>query len=156
MTNDTDQQSRSDPQQSAAVTTLTRVACSPATNHRPAAPAGGPCARSIWPAVETKALAELAGVCEPIGNDSPGARWLQATAARAERVSSLVDAGKTRANVVRLHAHHAVEDLGHDMLRVAADLRVRVRGTHIHKQETRFAAEAALFPVARTLLERLG
>jgi hypothetical protein len=67
-----------------------------------------------------------------------------------------VAAGTTREHIVWLHAHHAVEDPGHDTLRVAADLSVRVRRSHIDKHETQFAAEAALFPVARALLERLS
>jgi hypothetical protein len=156
MTDDTDHDQRGDSLQAArAVTTPTRVASRPA-QHPAQAPAGVPRASSFWPTTETKTLAELAGVREPLGNDTPGARWLQATAARAERVSSLVAAGKTREHVVWLHAHHAVEDPGHDTRRVAADLRVRVRSSHINKHETRFAAEAALFPVARALLERLS
>jgi hypothetical protein len=157
MTNDTDHDHRCDSLQAAgAVTTLTRVTSGP-PRHPPApALAGVPRARSFWLTTETKTLAELAGVRAPLGNDSPGARWLQATAARAARVSSLVAAGKTRENVVWLHAHHAVEDLGHDTLRVASDLSVRVRRSHINKHEARFAAEVALFPVARALLERLS
>jgi hypothetical protein len=63
--------------------------------------------------------------------------------------------GEARANVVRLCAHHAVEDPAYDVRRVAADLRVHVRRTHKNKSETQFAAEAALYPVARTLLDRI-
>jgi hypothetical protein len=157
MTSNTDHDQRCDSHQAAgAVTTLTRVASGP-PQHPPApAAAGAARTRSFWRTVETRTLAELAGVRKPIGKDSPGARWLQATAARAERVSSLVAAGKTREHIVWLHAHHAVEDPGHDTLRVAADLSVRVRMSHIDKHETQFAAEAALFPVARALLERLS
>lgn len=105
---------------------------------------------------ELARLARLAGVDQPAGCDTQGARWLQATAARAEQVACCLAAGETRSAVVRLHAHYAVEDPGYDVRRVAADLRVRVRGTHRNKTETQFAAEAALLPVARTLLEQLS
>jgi hypothetical protein len=157
MTNDTDHDHRRDALEGAgAVTTLTRVESGPPRHPPTPPPAGAPRAMSFWLTAETRTLAELARVWEPLGNDSPGARWLRATAARAARVSSLAAAGKTRENVVRLHAHHAVEDLGHDTLRVASDLNVRVRRSRINQHETRFAAEVALFPVARLLLERLS
>lgn len=104
----------------------------------------------------TPVLALLAGVDEP-GIGTPGAKWLQACAARAHEVATmLATTGEARSQAVRLCAHFAVEDPAYDVRRVAADLRVHVRRTHKNKNETQFAAEAALYPVARTLLDRIS
>lgn len=99
-------------------------------------------------------LADVAGVQHPEDDTSPGAAWLRATAARAAQVQQQLAERNDRDAVLRLHAHYAVEDPHFDPLPVAADLRVPVdlRG---RTPSTRFAAEVALFDVARNLLDRL-
>jgi hypothetical protein len=99
-------------------------------------------------------LADVAGVQNPVNDTSPGAAWLLSTAARAAEVQQQVAEHHDRATLLTLHAHYAVEDPHFDPRRVAADLHVPVD----HRGRTtgqRFAAEVALFHVARILLDRL-
>jgi hypothetical protein len=99
-------------------------------------------------------LADVAGVQHPVSDTSPGAAWLLTTAARAAEVHQQLAERHDRETLLSLHAHYAVEDLHFDPRRVAADLHVPVgRGSRTTGQ--RFAAEVALFRVARTLLDRL-
>ena len=94
------------------------------------------------------------GVHHPIGDISPGAAWLKATAARADEVQRLLAEGHHRDTLLRLHAHYVTEDRRFDPCKVAADLHVRL----CHRARDtgqRFAAEVALFRLARTLLDKL-
>lgn len=94
------------------------------------------------------------GVHHPIGDSSPGAAWLKATAARAAEVQRLLAEGHNRDTLVTLHAHYAIEDARFDPCKVAADLHVRL----CHRARAtgqRFAAEVVLFRLARTLLDKL-
>lgn len=101
-----------------------------------------------------KRLAEVAHVHHPIGDASPGAAWLMATAARAAEIQQLLAERHNRETLLTLHAHHAIEDRHFDPCKVAADLRVSL----CHRAQAtgqRFAAEVALFRVARSLLDTL-
>jgi hypothetical protein len=99
-------------------------------------------------------LAEVAHVRPPLGDGSPGAAWLLATAARAAEVQQQMAEGHTRETLLTLHAHYAIEDPRFNPRKVTADLGVplchRARATG-HG----FAAEVALFRVARSLLDHL-
>jgi hypothetical protein len=99
-------------------------------------------------------LAAMAGVHHPIREASPGGTWLVATAARAAQIEQQLAEGHHHASLVTLHAHYAVEDPRHDPRKVAADLRVPVRRQR-PGQGCGFAAEVALFRVARDLLDGL-
>lgn len=93
-------------------------------------------------------------VHHPIGDVSPGAAWLKATAARVAEVQRLLAEGHDRDTLLTLHAHHATEDPRFDPCRVAADL--HVRPCYLARETgERFAAEVALFRLARTLLDKL-
>jgi hypothetical protein len=99
-------------------------------------------------------LADAADVRRPIGDSSPGAAWLMATAAHAAEVQQQLAEGHKRDTLLTLHAHYAIEDSRYDPCKVAADLGVRL----CHRAHTtghRFAAEVALFRVARGLLDNL-
>jgi hypothetical protein len=99
-------------------------------------------------------LADVARVRHPMRHSSPGAAWLMAAGARAAEVHQQLAEGHNRDTLLTLHAHYAVEDPHFDPCKVAADLRVplchRARATG-----QRFAAEVALFRVARSLLDEL-
>jgi hypothetical protein len=99
-------------------------------------------------------LADVAHVHHPLHDTSPGAAWLMVTAARAAEVQQRLAERHDRDPLLTLHAHYAVEDPHFDSCKVAADLHVplchRARATG-----QRFAAEVALFRVARSLLDKL-
>jgi hypothetical protein len=99
-------------------------------------------------------LANVAQVGHPIGDASPGAAWLMATAARGAEVQQQVAQHQNRDTLLTLHAHYAIEDRRFDPCKVAADLHISLR----HRAQAtgqRFAAEVALFRVARRLLDEL-
>jgi hypothetical protein len=99
-------------------------------------------------------LADVARVGHPIGDASPGAAWLMATAARGAEVQQQVAQHQNRDTLLTLHAHYAIEDRRFDPCKVAADLHISLR----HRAQAtgqRFAAEVALFRVARRLLDEL-
>ena len=96
----------------------------------------------------------LATVHDPVRTTSPGAVWLVAIAARAAQVALELAEGHRRGNLLTLHAQYAIEDLHHDLCKVAADLRVPL----CHRAAEAghgFAAQVALFRVARILLDEL-
>jgi hypothetical protein len=99
-------------------------------------------------------LADEAHVQRPISDTSPGAAWLVATAARAAAVQQQLAERHDRDTILTLHAHYAIEDPHFDPRKVAADLQVPLchRARAIGQL---FAAEVALFRVARTLLDEL-
>ena len=99
-------------------------------------------------------LAEAALVHDPVSTTSPGAAWLVAIAARAAQVEQQLAEGHRRDNLLTLHAHYAIEDPHHDLRKVAADLRMPLchRATDTGHG---FAAQVALFRVARRLLDEL-
>jgi hypothetical protein len=99
-------------------------------------------------------LADMAGVHRPTYDTSPGAAWLVATAARAAEVHQQLSEGHNRDRLVTLHAHYAVQDPHFEPRRVAADLRVPL-GHRGRATGQRFAADVALFGVARSLIDRL-
>jgi hypothetical protein len=99
-------------------------------------------------------LAEAADVRRPVGDTSPGAAWLMATAARAAEVQQQLAEGHTRETLLTLHAHYAIEDPHLNPCRVVADLGLRLCH-RAHATSDRFAAEVALFRVARSLLDNL-
>jgi hypothetical protein len=99
-------------------------------------------------------LAATAGVHCPMDAFSPGGAWLMATAARAAEAQQQLAEGRHRDVLLTLHAHYAVEDPHHDLRRVAADLRVPL-GRPAKAKGQAFAAEVALFRVARRLLDEL-
>jgi hypothetical protein len=99
-------------------------------------------------------LADLADVRRPLGDASPGAAWLLATAARAAEIQQQLAEHHDRDTLLTLYAHYAIEDAHFDPCTVAADLHLRL----CHRAQAaghRFAAEVALFRVARALLARL-
>ena len=99
-------------------------------------------------------LADVAQVGHPIGDASPGAAWLMATAARGAQVQQQVAQHHDRDTLLTLHARYSIEDRRFDPCTVAADLHVPQRhGAEATGQ--RFAAEVALFRVARRLLDEL-
>ena len=99
-------------------------------------------------------LADEANVQRPISDTSPGAAWLVATAARAAAVQQQLAERHNRDTILTLHAHYAIEDPHFDPRKVAADLHVPLcHGARTTGQ--RFAAEVALFRVARILLDEL-
>ena len=99
-------------------------------------------------------LATEAHVDQPTGVASPGASWLMATAARAAEVQQQLAEGRCRDALLNLHAHYAIEDPRHDLDEVAADLDVPLcPGARQNGHD--FAAEVALFRVARSLLDKL-
>jgi hypothetical protein len=99
-------------------------------------------------------LADVADVHRPNADTSPGAAWLVATATRAAEVQQLLAERHNRDTLLTLQAHYAVEDPHFDPCKVAADLHVPVRN-RARATGQRFAAEVALFRVARSLLDRL-
>jgi hypothetical protein len=99
-------------------------------------------------------LAIEARVDHPAGITSPGASWLTATAARSAEIRQQVAEGQRRDALLTLHAHYAIEDPRHDLDAVAADLEVQVCPCARQKGHG-FAAEVALFRVARSLLDKL-
>lgn len=99
-------------------------------------------------------LATEAHVDHPAGVTSPGASWLIATAARAAEIQQQVAEGQRRDALLTLHAHYAIEDPHHDLDEVATDLEVQVCPCARQKGHG-FAAEVALFRVARSLLDKL-
>jgi hypothetical protein len=99
-------------------------------------------------------LASLADVHQPLGDTSPGAAWLLATASRVAEVQQGVAERHGREPLLTLHAHRAVEEPHLDACRVAADLQVPLRH-RARADGQRFAAEVELFRVARRLLDKL-
>ena len=99
-------------------------------------------------------LADAAHVHDPVRTTSPGAVWLVAVAARAAQVDQQLAEGHRRDNLLTLHAHYAVEDQHHDLCKVAADLRVPLCH-RAAEADHGFAAQVALFRVARRLLDDL-
>lgn len=99
-------------------------------------------------------LAAEARVDHPTGVTSPGASWLIATAARAAEIQQQVAEGQRRDTLLTLYAHYAIEDPRHDLDEVAADLEVQVCPSAQQKGHG-FAAEVAMFRVARSLLDKL-
>jgi hypothetical protein len=99
-------------------------------------------------------LVDIAGVHHPSREASPGGAWLMDTAARAAQIEQQLAEGHRHAALVTLHAHYAIEDARHDPRKVAADLRVPLCRQR-REQGCGFAAEVALFGVARVLLDRL-
>lgn len=69
-------------------------------------------------------LADVARVGHPIGDASPGAAWLMATAARGAEVQQQVAQHHNRDTLLTLHAHYAIEDRRFDPCKVAADLHI--------------------------------
>jgi hypothetical protein len=76
----------------------------------------------MFPPTPTE-LADVVHVDHPIGDTSPGAAWLLATAARAAGVQQQIVRGHDRDTLVTLHAHYAVEDPQFDPCKVAAEVR---------------------------------
>jgi hypothetical protein len=99
-------------------------------------------------------LADVAQVHNPIDTSSPGAAWLMAAAARAAEVQQQVAEGRNRDELLTLHAHYSIEDPHFDPREVAADLDVPLC-QRAHTTGECFAAEVALFRVARSLLDNL-
>ena len=99
-------------------------------------------------------LATEAHVDQPTGVTSPGASWLMATAARAAEIQQQLAEGQCRDALLTLHAHYAIEDPRHDLDEVAADLEVPLCRSARQRGHA-FAAEVALFRVARSLLDKL-
>ena len=109
----------------------------------------------VTPVLQTPGrLASVADVHHPTGDTSPGAAWLMATATRVAEVQQRVAERHSRDTLLTLQAHYAVEEPHLDPCRVAADLHVPL----CHRARAngqRFAAEVALFRVARRLLDKL-
>lgn len=103
----------------------------------------------------THRLAQAAGITDPVGDDTPGARWLRGVAHHVAEIHQQQAEGHTVAHLVRLHAHLAVEDTA-DPARVAADFQLAVHGTWRGRRPSRFAAQCALLPHAVSLLEHLA
>jgi hypothetical protein len=99
-------------------------------------------------------IVDVAQGHDPIDTTSPGAAWLMATGARAPQVQQQLAEGGDRHELVALHAHYAIEDRHFDPCEVVADLDVPLC-CHAHVSGERFAAEVALFRVARSLLDNL-
>lgn len=99
-------------------------------------------------------LASLADLHHPVGDTSPGAAWLLATASRVAEVHQGVAERHSRERLLTLHAHYAVEEPYLDPCRVAADLQVPLRH-RAHADGQHFTAEVELFRVARRLLDKL-
>jgi hypothetical protein len=103
----------------------------------------------------TDRYVHVARLHHSIGDAPPGVDWLMATAARAAEVQQqLAEGGPNRDALVTLHAHHAVEDPRYDPGEVVADLDVSVCDL-ARTCGRRFAAEVALFRIARSLLDEL-
>jgi len=112
-------------------------------------------ARMVTPLLQTPDHpASLADIHHPVGDTSPGAAWLLATASRVAEVQQGVAERQSREPLLTLHAHYAVEGFHLDPRRVAADLQVPLRH-RAHADGQGFAAEVELFRVARRLLDKL-
>lgn len=85
---------------------------------------------------------------------SSGVAWLMDTAARAAEIQQQLAEGHRRDRLLTLHAHYAIEDPRYDPTEVAADLELALcHGARDNGGA--FAAEVALFRVARSLLDTL-
>jgi hypothetical protein len=93
-------------------------------------------------------------VHQPMADTSPGSAWLVATAARAAEVQQMLAEGHNRDTLLTLHAHYAIEDPRFDPCKVAADLHLTLCH-RAHATSHGFAAEVALFRIARSLLNKL-